>query len=187
MLAPESTSQRSRNGTHHGRSVSPEFLEFQARDASPLGFDSDIALATALSLSMEISSPTSPNSMPPDGIAPSSELGFDSDIALATALSLSLEISGSTSPNSMPPDGIAPSSDTRNGIALAFFAHHDQNRTTHSDSSQVQCPICLEDMTGRATTGAPCGHMLCRTCRENLIDSSDSWPKCHMCRMPYAA
>jgi hypothetical protein len=55
-----------------------------------------------------------------------------------------------------------------------------------SDSSQAQCPICLEDMTGRATIGAPCCHMLCQTCRENLINSSDSWPKCHMCRMPYA-
>ncbi|KAF9515301.1 hypothetical protein BS47DRAFT_1341989 [Hydnum rufescens UP504] len=55
-----------------------------------------------------------------------------------------------------------------------------------SDSFQAQCPICWEDMTGRATIEAPCGHMLCRTCRADLINSSDSWPTCHMCRTPYA-
>lgn len=120
------------------------------------------------------------------------EDGYDSDIALATALSLSVETSrfiSMTPALSASPDVVEPSPDARNHRSRRSgrshrHTRHDRNEGTHA--SQAQCPICLEDMSGRAVVGAPCGHMLCRTCRSNLINSSDTWPKCHMCRMPYA-
>ncbi|KAF9518768.1 hypothetical protein BS47DRAFT_195884 [Hydnum rufescens UP504] len=114
----------------------------------------------------------------------------DWDIELAKALSLSLQIPGSS--NSSPQDHVTSPPDpkihrSRRSRHSHGYSHHRAGAVYAGVSSQHQCPICLEDMTGRSMIGAPCGHTLCRTCRAKLIRSSDGWPRCHMCRTPYEA
>ncbi|KAF8337488.1 uncharacterized protein EI90DRAFT_3043149 [Cantharellus anzutake] len=51
-----------------------------------------------------------------------------------------------------------------------------------------ECPICYEDMTGRMTTGAPCGHLLCRDCRALILRFAREEGRrasCHFCRSYY--
>jgi len=50
------------------------------------------------------------------------------------------------------------------------------------------CPICYADMTGRRTIGAPCGHILCTDCRENVVKYAREDGRsacCHVCRLEY--
>ena len=70
----------------------------------------------------------------------------------------------------------------------------DRGELSLSDSPELhvymenECPICYADMTGRRTIGAPCGHILCTDCRENILRFAGEEGRsacCHVCRMEY--
>lgn len=104
----------------------------------------------------------------------------------------------STHPAFMEPYPVASPGGYRRSSRGAPLAPLPSLTTTYSWSSEKhlsdegggvpECPICYEDMTGRTTVGAPCGHLLCRSCRELVVDTAarnGERAKCHACRAPY--
>ena len=52
----------------------------------------------------------------------------------------------------------------------------------HETDIDYRCPICYELFTETLAFITDCGHLCCRKCRENLLDSSKT--KCPMCHEP---
>lgn len=40
------------------------------------------------------------------------------------------------------------------------------------------CPICLESMTKENTSVPMCGHLICKTCKEGVVQTSNLCPVC---------
>ena len=64
---------------------------------------------------------------------------------------------------------------------------HQNFISTRSERTN-ECPICYEDMTGNEALGALCGHTLCCSCRDRIVEQA--WvdqrrATCHACRLSY--
>ncbi|KAI8147061.1 SNF2 family N-terminal domain-containing protein [Fennellomyces sp. T-0311] len=57
------------------------------------------------------------------------------------------------------------------------------NRLLHDDTdfSQIECPICM-DMADQPQIIPGCGHMLCRECLDNYMNTAHSEKRCPHCR-----
>ena len=50
------------------------------------------------------------------------------------------------------------------------------------ESTKPECPICYEDLNSKNTTKLnPCAHLLCKTCKNSLKNSSNIL-RCPLCR-----
>lgn len=65
----------------------------------------------------------------------------------------------------------------------------ETERKSPETETDLECPICYEDMKGRVSVGSSfCGHQLCRTCRALIVSAAESKrtvARCHACRAPY--
>lgn len=53
--------------------------------------------------------------------------------------------------------------------------------TGESNSIQLECPICIEDLIGKPISSTPCGHMYCSSC---IVRALQEQPTCPLCKKP---